>query len=185
MMMMSQMLEYQRSLRSVSTSIQASQDPPAVGATPGRRHIHASSASHGARAQLSGFARIKTIECSLSNPIITSALSTISSTSEPSQAHEATLDDRAAAELAADQAAVDEHWKRYIDEGVIDDPDILQDFDLLFYWQVRTILLNMVSMAYRIDSGQKKEAQPYLPCCDGHSPCSRVSSSLRARFFLK
>jgi hypothetical protein len=70
-MMMSQMLEYQRSLRSVSTSIQGSQDQLTVGTTPGRRHIRTSPASRGAHVQLSGFARIKTIERSLSNPKIT------------------------------------------------------------------------------------------------------------------
>jgi hypothetical protein len=182
MMVMPQMLEYQCSLRSVSTNTQASQDQAPMAS--GRRHIRASSASHGARAQLSGFACIKTIERSLSNPIIGSAPSMISSAS--SQVHETMLEDRAVAELAADQAIVDEQWKRYIDEGVIDDPDILEDFDLLFYWQVRMILhLLIVLMAYSIHSGKKIEAQAYLPCHNGHSPSSSISSPFRTCFFLK
>src|ERR1700733_14216390 len=131
--MMPQMLEYQSSLCQRSTA-QTSQDQLAAGTTPGRRHIRASSASHAARAKQSGFARIKTIERSLSNPIIMSASSTISSTSTsgPQQGREMTLEDRAAADQAADQAVVEEHWKRYINEGVINDPEILEDFDLLF-----------------------------------------------------
>ena len=143
LMMMPQMLEYQSSRRRCSTTqTQTLQDPPA---TTGR---HASSASHAAHAQLSGFARIKTIEWSLSNPIIVLALSTISRTSGQ-QDHEMTLEDMA----AADRVVVEEHWKKYIDEGVIDDPEILENFDLLYYWQVRMILSNsMVSIQLSICS---------------------------------
>jgi len=129
MMVMPQMLEYQCSLCSVLTNTQTSQDQPTM--APGQHHIHTSSASHGAHVQLSGFVCIKTIEWSLSNPIIGLAPSTISSPS--SQVHKTALEDRAVAELAADKAIVDEQWKRYIDKGMIDDPDILEDFDLLFY----------------------------------------------------
>lgn len=146
--MMLQMLEYQSSLRRRSMT-QTLQDPPATSTTPGRRHIHASSASPAARAQLSGFARIKIIERSLSNPIIIPALSINSSTSGLQQDNdsEATLEDRGAADQAADQAAVEEHWKRYIDEGVIDDPENMENFDILFYWQVCIILSNsMISI---------------------------------------
>jgi hypothetical protein len=96
------------------------------------------------------------------------------------------LEDRAVAELVADKAIVDEQWKRYIDEGVIDDPDILEDFDLLFYWQVHMILHQLiVSMAYSIHSGKKIEAQAYLPCRNGHCPSSSISSPFQTCFFLK
>ena len=60
-----------------------------MGTTPGQHHICTLLALHGAHAQLSGFSHIKPIECSISNPIITLALSTILSASEPSQVHEA------------------------------------------------------------------------------------------------
>jgi hypothetical protein len=85
-----------------------------------------------ARAQCAGFARQNNIEQTFSTP----QLQQPPPTSDPIATSTESNKAQAAMELAQDKAVVEAELKRYFDEGLLEDDDELEDFDLAFYWQV-------------------------------------------------
>lgn len=110
---------------------------------PGRWLVRASSSRDAAHAQHVGFARLLTIERSLSAPSFSSSSSTEASTQPLG---EVTDIEREAIELEKDKKIVDTELRLYVNEGVIKDPAVLEDFDLTFFWRVSHYLFSLFSI---------------------------------------
>lgn len=130
---MVQMMEFQRSQRTAASS-----RPRQAPIDPTRPLARTASDSHvAARAQRAGFARINNIERALSAPqILRPPSESMSSSDAAVLSNTETEAERNARELAADKAIVDAELNRYFDEGLMENEDELEDFDIVFYWQV-------------------------------------------------
>jgi hypothetical protein len=117
-------MEYRKVARSdTSPSV-----PLAVKSKP----IKGPTASYAARNLRSGLARLDALERKLSDDTLSESSSVTTPPDSPLSPEE-----REAAELLEDRRIVNEHWDRYISDGVIDNPDELADFDLCQFWNVR------------------------------------------------
>ncbi|KAF7330238.1 putative AC transposase [Mycena venus] len=154
------MLEYRKEHRSQGSS----PVPIQVPTTATRRPVNAPSASHGARAHTSGFARLNALSKKLSG-------SDLDTPANATSASHSTEQERAEAErraVAEDERIVDEELNLWEAEGRLDESDPeFADFDLLRHWEARQFRLQYL---FRV-------ALDVLPVQASAVPCERVFSS--------
>jgi hypothetical protein len=121
-------MEYRKLARANSTSL-------SIPSTARYTSVKVPSASRAARNLRSGLARLDALERTLSeDSVASSSVDSCSATSLNSES--LSPEEREAAELAEDRRAVIGEWDRYINDGIIDDPGELADFDLCQFWNV-------------------------------------------------
>ena len=134
-----------------------------------------------ARAQSSGLSRLRKLKADLSQSSISSESSQSSQTTS-----EVDLEEQRRLEQVADEAAVEAELKDWEDEGIIDDDERLEGFDLVGYWDASVRFLKFAYSAIhsRIPANETSLSL-HLQGCVRHPPVPGVSGSLRASIFFQ
>ncbi|KAJ2913342.1 hypothetical protein MD484_g7075, partial [Candolleomyces efflorescens] len=163
--MIDSMAEYQHKVR------EEAREAVAVPQIVGTRTIARPRASKAARKQRNAMALVNSIKRTISNASISSNSSSTSETSPSTSQEAASVSTEAdlAALLANDRRVAKECFERYCAEGILEDPEALEDFDLIRWWELKR---HDHKLVYRV-------ALDVMPAQASAVPSERVFSSAK------